>query len=48
MITDMYKLTDGSFNYKMIWLIPSAIAAVVFVIFAFLFKDEKVSPDTIK
>jgi nucleoside transporter len=47
MITDMYKLADGSFNYKMIWLIPSAIAAVVFVIFALLFKNEKVSSDTI-
>jgi len=48
MITDMYKLADGTFNYKMIWLIPSAIAAVVFVIFAFLFKDEKVAADVIK
>lgn len=43
MITDAYKLADGTFNYKMIWLIPSAIAAVVFLLFAFVFKDEKVS-----
>ncbi|MFT3846326.1 MAG: nucleoside permease [Lacibacter sp.] len=43
MITDAYKLADGTFNYKMIWLIPSAIAATVFLLFAFVFKDEKVS-----
>jgi nucleoside transporter len=40
-ITDTYKLADGSFDYKMIWLIPSGIAFVVFAIFALLFKDEK-------
>lgn len=40
-ITDVYKLTDGSFNYQMIWLIPSGIAFAVFLIFALLFKDEK-------
>jgi nucleoside transporter len=40
-ITDAYKHADGSFNYQMIWLIPSAIAFAVFLIFALLFKDEK-------
>jgi nucleoside transporter len=40
-ITDAYKLADGSFNYQMIWLIPSGIAFAVFLIFALLFKDEK-------
>ena len=40
-ITDVYKLADGSFNYQMIWLIPSGIAFAVFLIFALLFKDEK-------
>ncbi len=41
MITDKYTLADGSHDYKMIWLIPSAIAAVVFLVFAVLFKQEK-------
>ena len=40
-ITDAYKLADGSFDYKMIWIIPSGIAFAVFLIFALLFKDEK-------
>jgi nucleoside transporter len=40
-ITDAYKMADGTFNYQMIWLIPSAIAFAVFLIFALLFKDEK-------
>ncbi|MEP7374230.1 MAG: nucleoside permease [Chitinophagaceae bacterium] len=41
MITDSYKISDKEFDYKMIWLIPSIIAAVVFLLFAFFFKDEK-------
>ncbi len=41
LITDQYKLGENTFNYKMIWLIPSGIALVVFLIFALLFKDEK-------
>lgn len=42
MITDSYKTADG-FDYKMIWLIPSAIAAAVLVLFFLFFKDEKVT-----
>jgi nucleoside transporter len=41
MITDSYKISDKEFDYKMIWLIPSIIAAVVFLLFSFFFKDEK-------
>ncbi|MGZ8536607.1 MAG: nucleoside permease [Flavisolibacter sp.] len=41
MITDTYKLPDGAYDYKIIWLIPAAIAAAVFILFALLFKDEK-------
>lgn len=41
MITDSYKISDGVYDYKMIWLIPAGIAAVVFILFSFFFKDEK-------
>ncbi len=40
-ITDHYKTAENVFDYKMIWLIPSGIALVVFLIFAGAFKDEK-------
>ena len=40
MITDAYK-TETGFDYKMIWLIPSAIAAAVMLLFAVSFKDDK-------
>lgn len=40
-ITDAYKNPDGTLEYKMIWLIPAAIAAAVALIFFLLFRDEK-------
>jgi nucleoside transporter len=40
-ITDTYKLADGSFDWKMVWIIPSGIALVVFVLFAIFFTDKK-------
>lgn len=40
MISDAYKSGD-SFDWKMIWLIPAGIAAVVFVLFALFFNDNK-------
>ncbi len=40
-ITDAYKISEKVFDYKMIWLIPSAIAAGVFLLFAVFFKGEK-------
>ena len=39
-ITDAYK-TESGYDYKMIWLIPSAIAAAVMLLFAVSFKNEK-------
>ncbi len=47
MITDSYKVADNVFNYKMIWIIPAAIAAVVFLLFALFFKDEKKKPEIV-
>ena len=41
MITDSYKISDKVYDYKMIWLIPSLIAATVFILFSVFFKDEK-------
>jgi len=41
LITDTYKLADGSFDWKMIWGIPSGIAFVVFLLFAVFFNDKK-------
>lgn len=40
MISDSYKSGD-TFDWKTIWLIPAGIAAVVFVLFAIFFNDNK-------
>ncbi|MES2882268.1 MAG: nucleoside permease [Bacteroidota bacterium] len=40
-ITDAYKISEGVFDYKMIWLVPAGIALAVAVIFMLFFKDEK-------
>lgn len=39
-ITDTYKFSDGSFDYKMIWLIPAGIAFVVLCLFALFFRND--------
>lgn len=44
MITDTYTGTDGTFNWKMIWIIPAAIAFVVFLLFAISFNDKNERP----
>jgi nucleoside transporter len=41
MITDAYKISDNVFDYKMIWIIPAGIAAVVMFLFIIFFKSEK-------
>ena len=38
-VTDAYKTADGH-NWQQIWLIPAGIAAVVFVLFLVMFKDN--------
>ena len=44
MITDTYKLSDGNFDWKMIWIIPSIIALIVFLLFAIFFNDKNEKP----
>lgn len=43
-ITDEYVVSGGH-NWQSIWLFPAAFALVVLVLFALLFKSEKVSAD---
>jgi len=43
-ITDAYKLSETLFNWKMIWIIPSGIALVVFLLFAIFFNDKNEKP----
>lgn len=40
LITDTYKLAGGAINWRMVWIIPAGIAAIVFLLFAFLFNDK--------
>jgi hypothetical protein len=40
-ITDAYKTSENVFDYKMIWLIPAAIAFVVLLIFALFFNGKE-------
>ncbi|MEP6926376.1 MAG: nucleoside permease [Ginsengibacter sp.] len=40
LITDTYKISETAFNWRMIWIIPSGIAFVVFLLFAIFFNDK--------
>ena len=40
-IVDKYLLPDGTHNWKAIWLIPSAFAAGISLLFVLLFKNDK-------
>ena len=41
MITDSYKLADGSVDWKMVWIIPAGIALVVFLLFTVFFNEKR-------
>jgi nucleoside transporter len=41
-IADTYILEDGTHTWETIWIYPALFAAVVFVLFALVFKNEKI------
>ncbi len=41
-ITDAYLLGDGAHDWKTIWIYPAAFAGGVLVLYALLFKNEKI------
>ncbi len=41
-ISDKYLIAENTHSWQDIWMFPSIFAAVVFVIFALLFKNEKI------
>ena len=41
-VSDSYIISEGLHSWKDIWLFPAGFAAVVFIIFAIAFKNEKV------
>ncbi|MGJ7032584.1 nucleoside permease [Niabella hirudinis] len=47
-ISEQYKTAAGTPDWKMVWLIPAGIAAVVMVLFALLFRDQSKSADLSK
>lgn len=44
LIADAYKTGENNFDWKMIWIIPSIIALVVFILFAIFFNDKNEKP----
>jgi len=41
-ITDKFQISEGVHNWQEIWIYPAGFALVVAVLFALLFKDEKI------
>jgi len=42
-ITDNYLIADGNHSWETIWLYPAGFAIVVLLLFALLFKNEKIA-----
>ena len=40
LIADTYKISETSFDWKMIWIIPAGIAFIVFLLFTIFFNDK--------
>ena len=40
-VVDAYRLTNGAHDWRSIWLVPAAAAAVVLVLFALLFRESR-------
>lgn len=41
-VTDMYKQSSGDIIWQKVWIIPAAIALVVWILFMISFKDKKI------
>jgi nucleoside transporter len=51
LIFDHYTGETGIYDWKMIWIIPAGIAAVVMILYALVFKNERIKaslPDDLK
>ena len=46
-ISDLYLNSDGSHDWKQIWLVPAAFALIVMILFAVFFKNEKLDKKSI-
>jgi nucleoside transporter len=46
-LIDAWKRPDGSHDWTTIWMIPSAIAGVVLILFLVLFREEKAKEQTV-
>ena len=41
-ISDKYLIAENTHSWQEIWIFPAGFAAVVFIVFALFFKNEKI------